>query len=66
MQRGNKGDVIEIDIPNQKINIQVSDEELAERKKQWKPRPARTTTGWLGRYATMATSADTGAVLKWD
>ncbi|MHC5157963.1 MAG: dihydroxy-acid dehydratase, partial [Planctomycetota bacterium] len=61
-----EGDVIEIDIPNNTINVQVSDDELAQRKKQWKPRPPRITTGWLGRYASMATSADTGAVLKWD
>ncbi|MDH4201748.1 MAG: dihydroxy-acid dehydratase [Phycisphaerae bacterium] len=62
----NEGDIIEIDIPNNTIKAQLTDEELAERKKQWKPRPPRITTGWLGRYASMATSADTGAVLKWD
>jgi dihydroxy-acid dehydratase len=61
-----EGDIIEIDIPKNKIKVQLSDAELAERKKQWKPRPPRITTGWLGRYTAMATSADTGAVLKWD
>ena len=61
-----EGDMIEIDIPNNIINVKVSDEVLAERKKSWKPHPPRITTGYLGKYATMATSADTGAVLKWD
>ncbi|MHC5083718.1 MAG: dihydroxy-acid dehydratase, partial [Planctomycetota bacterium] len=61
-----EGDMIEIDIPNHLINVKVSDEVLAERKKSWKPHPPRITTGYLGKYATMATSADTGAVLKWD
>jgi dihydroxy-acid dehydratase len=61
-----EGDVIEIDIPNHSINVKVSDEELASRKQQWKPRPPRITTGYLAKYATMATSADTGAVLKWE
>jgi dihydroxy-acid dehydratase len=61
-----EGDVIEIDIPNHSINVKVSDEELAERKKQWKPHPPRITTGYLAKYATMATSADTGAILNWD
>jgi dihydroxy-acid dehydratase len=61
-----QGDVIEIDIPNNKINVKISDEELAARKKEWKPRKPPVTTGCLGKYASMATSADTGAILKWD
>lgn len=61
-----EGDIVEVDIPNHAINVKISDEELVERKKQWKPQPPRITTGYLGKYATMATSADTGAVLKWD
>ncbi|MHC5156242.1 MAG: dihydroxy-acid dehydratase domain-containing protein, partial [Planctomycetota bacterium] len=61
-----EGDVIEIDIPNHSINVKVDDAELAERKKQWKPHPPRITTGYLAKYATMATSADTGAILNWD
>jgi dihydroxy-acid dehydratase len=61
-----EGDVIEIDIPNHKINVKVSDEELAERRKAWKPRKPSITTGYVAKYATMATSADTGAILKWD
>jgi dihydroxy-acid dehydratase len=59
------GDIIEIDIPNNKINVKLSDAELAKRKKTWKPPKPRITTGYLAKYASMATSADTGAVLKW-
>ncbi len=59
------GDIIEIDIPGNKINVKLSDEELAERKKAWTPPAPRITEGYLAKYASMATSADTGAVLKW-
>ena len=59
------GDIIEIDIPNNKIDVKLSDDELAERKKAWKPPKPRITKGCLAKYASMATSADTGAVLKW-
>ncbi|HML73657.1 MAG TPA: dihydroxy-acid dehydratase [Anaerohalosphaeraceae bacterium] len=59
------GDIIEIDIPASTIKIKLSDTELAERKKQWTPRPPRITKGCLAKYAAMATSADTGGVLKW-
>jgi dihydroxy-acid dehydratase len=60
-----KGDIIEIDIPNNKINVKLSQKELAARRKLWKPRKPKISTGYLAKYATMATSADTGAVLKW-
>jgi len=59
------GDIIEIDIPNNKISVKLSDKELAERKKTWTPPKPRITKGCLAKYASMATSADTGAVLKW-
>ncbi len=59
------GDIIEIDIPKNTINVKLSDDELAERKKNWKPPKPRITRGYLAKYASMATSADTGAVLKW-
>jgi len=59
------GDIIEIDIPNNTLNVKLSDDELAERKKAWKPPKPRITQGYLAKYASMATSADTGAVLKW-
>ncbi len=59
------GDIIEIDIPNNAINVKLSDDELAERKKGWKAPKPSITTGCLAKYASMATSADTGAVLRW-
>jgi len=59
------GDVIEIDIPAGKINAKVSQAEFARRRKRYRPRPPRITHGALGRYAAHATSADTGAVLRW-
>jgi len=60
------GDIVEIDIPNHKLDVRLTDQQLAERKKNWKPREPRFKTGCLAKYASMATSADTGAVLKWD
>jgi len=58
------GDIIEIDIPNNKINVKLSVKELAGRRKAWRPPKPRITKGCLAKYASMATSADTGAVLK--
>ncbi len=57
------GDLIEIDIPARKLHLHVSDAELAKRKAAWKPHPPKITYGYLARYASMVTSADTGAVL---
>lgn len=59
------GDIIEIDIPNNTLNVKLADEELADRKKNFKAPKPRITKGYLAKYASMATSADTGAVLKW-
>jgi dihydroxy-acid dehydratase len=58
-----EGDIIEIDIPNNKLAVQLSDEELAERRKDWKEPAPRFTSGWLARYTKMATNASNGAVL---
>lgn len=60
------GDIIEIDIPNNKLQVKLSDSELAQRKKNWTPPKPKITKGCLAKYASMATSADTGAILKWD
>lgn len=57
------GDVISIDIPQRRLEVKLSDAELAERKHQWTP-PAQHLTGWLKRYAKMATSASKGAILE--
>jgi dihydroxy-acid dehydratase len=58
------GDLIEIDIPNRKLEVRLSDDELTKRSAEWKPRPPKINTGWLQRYAKMVTSANTGAVLS--
>ena len=59
-----EGDRIRIDIPNNKLELLVSDEELAARKAKWRPREPRVTTGYLARYAKMVTSGNRGAVLE--
>ena len=59
-----EGDIIEIDIPNNKITLNVSDEELAKRRAQWKPREPKITTGYLARYAKLVSSGAQGAVLS--
>ena len=59
-----EGDIIAIDIDANTLNVKVSDEELAKRKENWKPRTPKVTTGYLARYAALVTSADKGAVLK--
>lgn len=59
-----EGDIIEIDIPNSKINVLVSDEELENRRKVYvKPEP-NIKSGWLARYSTLVSSAKDGAVMK--
>ena len=58
------GDMIEIDIPGRKLNLLVSDEELAKRKTGWKRPAPKIDFGYLARYAAAVTSADTGAVLQ--
>ena len=60
------GDVIEIDILGGTLNVKLSDAELAERKKSFVAPPPRFKTGYLGKYTALASSADTGAVLKWE
>ena len=59
-----EGDIIKIDIPNLKLEIDVSDEELAKIKEAWKPREPKVTTGYLARYASMVTSGNRGAILE--
>jgi dihydroxy-acid dehydratase len=60
------GDIIDIDILGGVLSVRLSDEELARRREAWTAPAPRITTGYLARYARMATSADTGAILKWD
>ena len=58
------GDIISIDIPNRKLNVELSDDELEARAKTWKPVPPKVQEGWLLRYASQVQSADKGAILK--
>jgi len=58
------GDIISIDIPKGRLNVELPEEEIAERMKQWKAPEPRITKGYLGRYAKMVSSASKGAVLQ--
>ena len=58
-----EGDIISIDIPNCRLEMKVSDEELAERRKGWTAPEPRIKTGYAARYAKLVTSADKGAIL---
>ena len=59
-----EGDIIKINIPEMKLELAVSDEELAARKAKWQPREPKVTTGYLARYASMVTSGNRGAILQ--
>ncbi len=59
-----EGDMIEIDIPARKLNLDVSDEELNKRKSNWMPKEQKIKTGYLGRYARMVSSGAKGAVVE--
>ena len=59
-----EGDLISIDIDNHKLELKVSDEELAVRKARWQAPTPQVTSGYLARYASLVTSADRGAVLE--
>lgn len=59
-----EGDIIKIDIPANKLELCVSDEELKNRRAKWQPREPKITTGYLARYASMVTSGNRGAVLE--
>ena len=58
-----EGDIISINIPELSIQLEVSDEELAKRKAEWKPKEQKELTGYLKRYAAMVTSGNRGAIL---
>ena len=59
-----EGDLLRINIPEHKLELAVSDEELARRKAAWTPREPKVTTGYLKRYAKMVSSANKGAILE--
>ncbi|MBC5779052.1 dihydroxy-acid dehydratase [Blautia difficilis] len=59
-----EGDMISINIPELKLEIKVSGEEMQARKAKWQPREPKVTTGYLARYAAMVTSGNRGAILE--
>ena len=59
-----EGDIIKINIPENKLELAVSDEELEARRAKWHPREPKVTTGYLARYAKMVTSGNRGAILE--
>ena len=59
-----EGDIIAIVIPNMKLDVKVSEEELEARRTKWQPREPKVTSGYLARYASMVTSGNRGAVLE--
>ncbi|MCR5657603.1 MAG: dihydroxy-acid dehydratase [Butyrivibrio sp.] len=59
-----EGDIISIDINNNKLDMKVSDEELEKRRAKWQPREPKITTGYLARYEKMVTSGNRGAILE--
>jgi dihydroxy-acid dehydratase len=59
-----EGDIIEIDVPKRKLDVKVSDEELAKRAKSWTAKEPKVKTGYLARYSQLVQSAHKGSVLK--
>jgi dihydroxy-acid dehydratase len=59
-----EGDIIEIDIPNRKLNVKLSEEEIKERLEKWSKPAPKIKSGYLARYAKLVSSAHTGAVFK--
>ncbi|MGW8272974.1 MAG: hypothetical protein ACWGN7_06250, partial [Thermodesulfovibrionales bacterium] len=59
-----EGDRVRIDIPARKLELRVSESELAARRARWKPPRPKINKGYLARYAKLVTSAGTGGILK--
>lgn len=59
-----EGDIISIDIPNSKVNVNISDEEMEARRAKYVPHEPNVKSGWLYRYSRLVTSADQGAVVR--
>lgn len=59
-----EGDIISIDIPNHRLDVKISEEEMQARKAKWQPREPKVTTGYLARYREMVTSGNRGAILE--
>ena len=59
-----EGDIIKINIPENSLNVDISDEEMAARRAKWQPRQPKVTTGYLARYAHLVTSGNRGAIFE--
>ena len=59
-----EGDIISINIPENILNVRISDEEMAKRRAEWQPREPKVTTGYLARYHELVTSGNRGAILE--
>ncbi|MDD5798913.1 MAG: dihydroxy-acid dehydratase [Clostridiaceae bacterium] len=59
-----EGDIIKINIPENSLNVDISDEEMQARRAKWQPRQPKVTTGYLARYAHLVTSGNRGAILE--
>lgn len=59
-----EGDIIEIDIPEYRINVQLSDEELEARRAAWSAPAPKVTRGWLARYAKLVGPSSKGAIME--
>jgi dihydroxy-acid dehydratase len=58
------GDIIQIDIPAKRLNVKLTAAEIKKRLKAWRPPKPKISTGYLGRYSRLVTSASTGAVFE--
>ena len=59
------GDMVTVDIPNRRLDLEVSDDELARRRAEWHPKDPGPLPPYLSRYAKMVTSGSRGAILEW-
>ncbi len=59
-----EGDIISINIPENTLNVRISDEEMAKRRAEWQPREPKVTAGYLARYHELVTSGNRGAILE--
>ena len=59
-----EGDIIDIDIPNNSVNVRIDEKQLQERRAKLVEKEPNIKTGWLARYSRLVTSADKGAILK--
>ena len=59
-----EGDTITFDIPNRRLDVELSDDEIAARLRDWKAPPPRYTTGVMAKYAALVSSASEGAITR--